>query len=203
MKKIYNVILSMLGILLILISIAAFFNVFYLSSAYDPYGIFWVCFSAVPIVGIGVLLKKTSILKSQLYILAIPDLIWTVDFISYIANGKSLFGIVDYFFIESLIIPRMVTLHHLIIVPVIFYATLVLDHKKENSWKISIVQLTLIFFLTRIFTSSEVNINCVYDFCGRFSLNIPYIYPILWFSGAFFMVYMTRKIFILIYRKLS
>ena len=95
--KINDYILSFLGILLILISIGAFFNVFYLSSAYDPYGAFWICFSAVPIVGIGLLFRKTSIIKSQLYILAIPDLIWMIDFISYIIRGSSFFGIADYF----------------------------------------------------------------------------------------------------------
>ncbi|MBI2628612.1 hypothetical protein HYW74_00840 [Candidatus Pacearchaeota archaeon] len=52
--------------------------------------------------------------------------------------------------------------------------------------------MAMMFLLTRIFTSKEVNINCVYNLCGEYSLMISdKIYPVLWFIAGFLMIYIT------------
>ncbi len=182
-----------LGILLLVISVLAFFNAFYYHS---PSIIFWFCYLSVPLAGIGILTNNATLVKSQLYILAIPDLIWTIDFVYYLINGHSLLGIVDYLFAAESILPKIVTMQHMITIPIIFYSLVLLKNKEGSSWKISVCQLAIVYLLTRIFTAPEANINCAYNLCGHFSLNLGISYVVLWFAISFLMVYISRKIFI-------
>jgi hypothetical protein len=182
-----------LGVFLLILGALGIFNALY----YHSFSmIFWFCFLSVPLVGIGLLISSTALIKSQLYILAIPDLVWCIDFFYYLFNGHSLLGIVDYFFTTTSILPKIITLQHIILVPIIFYSLVLLKNKEENSWKISIFQLIIIFILARIFTSPDVNINCVYNLCGNFSINLNMVYVLFWFTITFLMVYISRKIFI-------
>jgi hypothetical protein len=184
---------TVLGVLLLIISALAFFNVFY----YNDFSIvFWFCYLSLPLVGIGILTNSSALVKSQLYILAIPDFIWTVEFVSHLINGRSILGFVDYLFLAGDVLPKIVTLQHIIALPIIFYSLVLLKNKETGSWKISVAQLSVVYLLTLIFTSPDANVNCVYDICGYFSLNLGAWYVLLWFAVSFLMVYISRKIFI-------
>ncbi len=192
-KKANHYVRITLGIFLVIIGILAFFNVFYYG---DISIIFWFCYLSVPLAGVGILLNNSTLVKSQLYILAIPDLIWTIDLIYYLLNGRSFLGIIDYLFLPGHILPKIVTLQHIITVPIMFYSLILFKNEKTESWKISIFQVMLVFILTKIFTSQEANINCVYNLCGSLYANLGMLYPFLWFAMSFLMIYISRIAFI-------
>ncbi len=183
---------TILGILLLVLGGLALFNAF---RAQNFSIIFWFCYLSVPLVGIGILKNNLTIIKSQLYILAIPDLIWTFDFLYWVFNQHSLFGIVDYLFVPGDILPKIVTFQHIIAIPIIFYSLILLKNKKTDSWKISVLQVTIVYLLTRFLTPLEDNINCAYTFCGNVSLNLGKWYILLWFILSFLMIYVSRRLF--------
>lgn len=195
-----NKILTVLGVFFLVVGIVAIFNAFLFSEASI---LFWFCYVSLPVAGIGLLARNASLIKSQLYILAIPDLIWTIDFASYLINHQSLLGVVDYVFMPGFILPKIVTLQHLIAVPIMFYTLILLKTKRDNSWKISVFQVFVMYLITRFLTLRNENINCVYDLCGKYYLNLSdKLYPVLWFFVALLMIYISRKIFIKLYEKI-
>lgn len=197
-KKINYSVRIFLGVFLLAIGALAFFNAFYYNNS--PI-IFWFCYLCVPLAGLGILINNPTIVKSQLYILAIPDLIWVTDFFYFLINGHSLLGIVDYLFKAGDFLPKLVTMQHLIAIPIMFYSLVILKNKDRSAWKISLIQVTIVYFITRIFTAPQTNVNCVYDMCGNISLNLGGgIYPLIWFIGMFLMIYISREMFIKLHR---
>ncbi len=189
-KEISSWKVRVLGVIYILISLLAYFNVFYYQR---PESIFWFCYIGILIIGIGMLIKNSDLIKSQLYILTIPNIVWTIDFLSYLAGGDSFFGIAEYFFLAGPLLPKIVTLQHLITIPASIYVFYHLKLRKNKIWLASITQLALIFFVTKALTSNEANINCVYKACG----NLPFqfsdgIYPLMWLILGILMVFITR-----------
>lgn len=178
---------------MLFIGALALFNAFYYK---NPSVIFWFCYLSIPLVGIGILTQDASLVKSQLYLLAIPDLFWTIDFIYSLFAGHSLWGFVDYLFEAGVILPKIVTMQHIITLPIIFYSLVLLKNEDKDSWKISIFQLIIVYLLTIIFTLPADNINCAYHLCGHFSINFGIFYPTFWFLAYLLMIYLSRKIFI-------
>lgn len=183
--------LTFLGILFLSFGIIAFINalVYYNASL-----LFWICYSSLVIIGIGMLTKRTALIKSQLYILAIPDAVWALDFAFVIITGSSLFGIVDYFFMPGALIPKIVSLQHLFAIPALFYALMILPAKKEHSWTLSMFQIILMYGLTRAFTPAALNINCVYRICGQTDAAGPW-YGAAWIGSSLLMIYLSRTLF--------
>jgi len=190
MKKKGNVFRIIFGILYLVLSGLAFFNAVYYQT---PYNFFWFCYAGMFIIGLGILFKNSALIKSQLYILFIPDAIWIVDFISYIATGgNSFFGITNYFFLPAPLLSKIVTLQHLFTVPIALYYAYKVKSESKYVFLVSYLQLFLVFFFTRVFTTVEQNINCAYTFCGDLSFSVsPYLYLIIWFIGGIVMIYLS------------
>ncbi|SRR3989344_3543117 len=203
LKKHQNLVLNFLGVILILLGIAAIFNAFYYEGLERYYAVFWMCYTSLIIIGFGMLFKKGDLIKSQIYILAIADLFWIVDFFSIILLKKSLFGITEYFFYPGPLLPKIVTLQHLIVIPIAIYALSFLKFKRENGWKLSLLQLTAFYIVTKTLTPTSLNINCVHRACGTLLGDLGKFYPLAWFLSAFAIVFITRFIFIKLYEKLD
>lgn len=173
----------------LLLGISAVINTIYQG---HPQGILWFCYIGITIIGIGILKKDSSLIASQLNILFIPLIIWTVDFFYFVLTGNELFGIVTYFFNPTFpVISKVISLQHIFTIPISIYVLYKLKVKKINVWKVSLIQLALIFFITRILTQPENNINCVYKSCMNFAVSIlPY--PLVWFISAFLLVIITN-----------
>ena len=155
----------------------------------DVPGILWFCYMGLIILGIGFLKKSYFLVESQLNILMIPLTIWVFDFIYFIIFGKSLLNIVDYFFIAGPIPGKIITSQHLFTIPLALYSLRFITPKRKNSWIFSIVQISILFVITRILTNPERNINWVYH--TSLNLTIPY-YPLLWFFLVFVMIFLTN-----------
>lgn len=189
-KKDRETFLNFVGIIYIVIGILAFFNAFYY---YTFSNIFWLCYLGILLIGVGILTKNTTLIMSQIYILFIPDVIWSIDFLSYVfRDGNSFFGIVDYFFQSAPFLAKMVTTQHLLTVPVALFLSYKFSVKSKKGLIAGFLQLNLFFFLSRLFTSLEDNVNCVYKFCGDYGFGVgEFWYILIWFLGGFLMIFLS------------
>lgn len=201
-KKTKETIITGLGIFYILVGITAFFNAFYYGQTYH---IFWFCYTGILIIGLGIILRNSVIVKSQIYILLIPDLYWLVALLFYIlTGGNSFLKTVDYLFLPGPILPKLVSLQHIFTIPLLIATSCKFKNKTGKIWIISFIEIVIFFFVTRIFTSPAQDINCVYNLCTKQPLNIsPFIYPILWLVAGFLMIYMSKIITDRLFKKLS
>lgn len=162
----------------------------------EPILILWICYIGMIIIGIGCLVNNREIILSQLNILTIPLFLWDIDFISFLIFNKSIFGLVDYFFKEPSIISRLISLEHLFLIPlgiIAFYLVKNKKVKKNYAWKLSLIELTLIFIILRVINIQDNNLNCAFYSC------IPYLNPepywLWWFVIIFIVVIITDFIY--------
>lgn len=159
----------------------------------EPTQILYMCYIGMIVIGIGILTKRSFLIMSQIYILAIPLIIWDIDFLYWLIFHKPLWGITDYFFIEAAFnIDKFVSLQHLYTVPVAIYATKIIGLKRKDAWKWSLVQITLLYVLISLLANPVGNINCVFDPCVNISLGLPY--RVTWFLIIFSMTFIASMI---------
>lgn len=178
--------LKIIGIFFIIFGVAAIINAVYLK---NYAGILWFCYSSLILLGISILKRDSFLLAAQLNIFTIPLFIWTIDFAYFLAFKQPLFGIVDYFFVNGPSFAKIISLQHLFTIPLSFYALHLLELKRKDAWKLSFIEIILIYVLSITITSELSNINCVYHSCVNF---IPAkFYTITWFTLAFLMILLT------------
>lgn len=191
-KKTKNILLDILGVFFLVWGIIAIANSMYMQ---NPRQILYLCYIGLLIIGIGILTKRSYLIMSQVYILAIPLLIWDIDFLHWVIFQTELWGITDYFFIgENSLIGKIVSLQHLFTIPLAIYIAKKIGIKRKDAWKWSFAQVTIIFIFAILFTSPEDNINCVFNPCINFYFNLPYSmtwYSITWFTLIFSMTFIS------------
>jgi len=191
--KLRKNIINLIGAIVLFVGILGIFNSFYFDRAYD---LFWFCYLGSILLGIGIIFRNITLIKSQFYILIIPDIIWSIDFLVHLIRGKSIFGIVDYFFVETRWIVKIVSLQHIYSIPLVILAVFLIGKaiKTENrALLMSFIQITFTYLATTIFTPPEANINCAYRLCGSIVLS-PNYYPLLWFAASLIMLFLTRSL---------
>ncbi|MBS3094550.1 hypothetical protein J4474_02695 [Candidatus Pacearchaeota archaeon] len=179
--------IKILGLLFLLFGIAAIVNT---SIQNGPENILWFCYFGLCLIGIGALTKNSSLVKSQLNILTIPLIIWTVDFFSYFFLGHTLFNITSYFFEPFSLISKTIALQHLFTIPLGILLLKKINKKAKLSWMISLIQIIILFLLSRIFTNYEQNLNWAYH--TSLDLSIPF-YPLFWFASMILVIILTDK----------
>jgi len=180
-------ILDLIGIFFLFLGIAAIANSLYIQ---NPTQILYMCYIGLLLIGIGILTKRSFIIMSQVYILAIPLLIWDIDFLYWLIMQKPLWGITDYFFLDkAFILGKIISLQHLFTVPIAIYAANKIGIKRKDSWKWSFIQILLVFIAVNIFSSPESNINCIFNPCINIVLGLPY--RLTWFLIIFTMTFLT------------
>lgn len=146
----------------------------------DPANILWFCYVGMVLMGIGILFKKAWLIETQLNILLIPIILWVLDFFFFLFIGEPLFGITDYFFAERSLLFQIISLEHFFSVPLGLYSLSKIKKKPiKLSWLFSIIQLIIIFILTRVIDVNEVNVNWVFENYTPF--NFGQFYIINWF----------------------
>ena len=175
-----------IGFLFILIGLLAIIVSIYYNKTYQ---VFWFCYAGLIIMGIGVLINNYYVVASQIYILAIPNLVWSIDFFYALINGHSLFGIVDYVFTAGPYLPKILAMQHLISIPLGIYVIKDIKVKDAGSWVLSVFQIVLIYIITKTSTLEEFNINCAYHPCGNFAFGE--FYSVVWFAAFFIMIATT------------
>lgn len=191
-------VLIAIGMFFVLWGCAAIFKSIY----FGNYGqILWACWIGFIILGIGIIRKNDSLVVSQLNILAVPWGIWSIDFIYRFIERRSLWGITDYVFTQSQEIDTLVTMAHIVALPLALYALAWLKPTKMHAWKISLLELAGLLILTTIFTGtgSDNKINCIYGPC--IPIEIPLPAPIPWILAVTLLVFGTNYLITKIYQK--
>lgn len=190
LSKRTNDLLNIYGTLLLSIGILAIINSLYLQ---NPSQIFWMCYISLILMGIGILIRNSFLVMSQVYILAIPVAIWDIDFLYQLLTQQPLLGLTDYFFQETTTtLSNIITLQHLFAVPLAIYCVHKIGRVRNDGWKISFVQITLNFMAVSVLTARDLNINCVFNPCVNIKLGFPY--EVTWFLIFFTMTFLSAII---------
>ncbi|MDP3882085.1 MAG: hypothetical protein Q8Q31_04395 [Nanoarchaeota archaeon] len=191
--RLKEIILNIIGVFLIVVGVVAILYAFYLGT---PSLILWFCYMGSIMMGLGVLRRSNLLILSQVNILLIPALVWSLDLFYILVFQDSFLGITDYFFREPLF-ARIISLQHIYNVPLALIALFIIgknqDRNIKYAWKFSFAQVAVIFVLSRIFLTREDNVNWAYY--GGFSAPIVLpglAYAFLWFIGVFLMILLTH-----------
>ena len=184
-----RLIINLIGFFYLLFGVSAIVNTIYQNNSAP---LLWFCYVGMILLGIGALRKDSLLVASQLNILAIPLIVWTIDLIYGLIMGQTLFGVVDYFFLPGPLLGKIISLQHLFTIPLGIYLLFLVKLKRKDAWKLSFVTLIILFFITRFFTAEFYNINCVYKPCMNFNFGTS-IYPIVWFFVSFVGVFLTNS----------
>jgi len=186
-KKHKFFILDVIGIFFLFLGIVSIANSMYNQ---NPTQILYLCYLGLLFIGIGILTKRSYIILSQIYILAIPLFVWSIDFLYQLVLNKSLWGITDYFFLNSgIYLWKITTLHHLFTIPIAIYAASLIGVKRKDAWIWSFMQIILIFIAVILFSDPKLNVNCVFNPCINIYLGLPY--RLTWFIIIFTMTLLT------------
>lgn len=183
-----KIILNLIGYIFLIWGLAAIIdNILKVDTGIAP--VLWISYVCLIVIAIGILKRDSSLIASQVAILAIPYMFWNVDFFYQIFTKSGLWGITDYFFSPGSLTGKIIPLQHIFNVPLSLYCIHLIGLKKSNFWIISVVQITVTFIISRIVTNYEQNVNCVYRNCANFDLGLPYI--IEWFAAYILMISLT------------
>ncbi len=183
-----NLFFDILGLFYIFLFFIAVINAF---QEFNIYFVLWFCYLGMLLIGLGILFKKDYLIVSQLNILAIPMIIWTSDFLYVLIFGGSLFGITNYFFEQSSI-SNFISLQHLFTLPFSLLVLGFIKMKRNDYWKLSLIQAIVFYLVIYLFVPVENNINCVFKFCGDIQTN--FLYPVIWFVVVFAIIFLTNWI---------
>lgn len=187
-KRHRNLILRLLGTLFSAWGAAAIF-VSFSEGNFDQ--IFWSCYIGLLLIGVGILSLNSRLIGSQLSILAIPLILWNIDFISYLIFRDTLFGVTDYLFLsQRLLVSNIISLQHLFTLPLALYTMYLIGVKRTDFWKISVMQMTFLYFIVFLNTNPEQNISCVFSPCLNIELGLPY--TLTWFLVSFAIIFLTN-----------
>jgi len=134
LSKIKRVTLIIIAILLLFIGIVAIINQIFHKNIDH---IFWLSYTTLIIIGIGILRKDSFLIVTQLNIITIPFLVWTLDFFYYLITNNSLWNITNYIFLAGPILPKIVSLQHIYTIPLAFLALYIIKLNKKDMWKVS------------------------------------------------------------------
>lgn len=196
-----EVIIKSIGIYLLTIGILSILYALFIRKT--PEQIIWLCYISLILFGAGIIFKNYRLLIVQSSIMLIPLIIWNIDFFYNLLTNSPLWGITDYFFAEGhTTLERFISLQHVYTLPLVFFVIRSLKSPRKLSSpeiiKISLIQMTALFVLGRLFTPRETNMNCVFENCLPFSL--PY-YEFFWFVIVIFGIYISSKVILSIIKK--
>ncbi len=177
-----------LDFIILIFSLTFFIVIISFLQEKNYYSFFWVCYIAIPILIFGLIKRNSNIILSQVIILAIPDLLWIIDFFYLIITGHVLIGVTT-FRITTPLIDQIRSLQHLYIVPLSILALSQIKLKKDYKiLLIGLAEIILIFLLTLLIVpSNPLNINCIYKNCSNLPLNfLPYM--LLWLILLFILI---------------
>ncbi len=176
------IVVHIIGVYFLVLGIVAIIRSMY---HHAPTQILYACYMGMILIGVGILARRSFIVLSQIYILAIPLFVWDIDFVHWLIFNRSLLGVTDYFFLEfSANIDKFVMLQHLYTIPLAIYAVILIGVGRKDAWKWSFIQLVLLFVAVMVFSAPSSNINCMFYSCIDVNFGVlPYTF--VWFSVVF------------------
>lgn len=182
--------LNYIGALFLILGILSIFNSLFINQY--PGQVLWLCYASLIILGISIIKRNGRLLLSQLNILIIPLIVWTIDFLYQLITQRPFIGITTYMFTQGINLGKILSLQHVITIPLALFALSKIRNIKKGAWKISIIQITIFYALSYFLTNTENNINCVFRLCGQTTSMT--IYPIIWFTIFIIMILSTENV---------
>jgi hypothetical protein len=177
-EKTKNLILHTIAGSLFLVLVSAI--IFYTKSRLFE-GLLWVCYPAITLMIIGILLKKPTLILSQLILITVQDLFWIFDFFNILFTGNSPLEVASYFFEAGFSLKKIITLQHLFTVPLGILALSILKVKKDKKvFIIALIELSLVFLLGFFPIMSGINCLPTSLSCTSFKFPAPPRYFIVW-----------------------
>jgi len=142
----------------------------------NPHYAAWFSNHTFIILGLALLFRSPFWAFAELCLGAIPELIWSIDFLTKLLTGNHLWGTTSYMFknggFDWL---HLYSLQHILFIPAAIYAIYLLKGPVKQAWLGSITHGAAMWGVSFGF-SPEFNINCVYYKCV---LDFPF-YQISW-----------------------
>jgi hypothetical protein len=176
-----------IGSVFLVWGISAILHTLFFGNGLAP--ILWFSYIGLIVLAIGCFRRDGDLIASQLCIIFIPYLVWNVDFFSHLFTGESVWGTADYFFKSGPLLGKIITLQHVFNLPLSFYALRRVGLRTTKFWLISVLEITVLFFITRFVTTSAQNVNCVFHNCATFDFGLWY--PLQWFLAQGLMIALT------------
>lgn len=173
---------------MILLGLLAFLSAVQIGRADN---LFWFSYLAIFLIGIGLLFESSYLIAGQVNIVFLPHLLWAIDFFYQLITREPFIGITDYFFVSSNVLSNFISLSHLFIVPIWIYGLYKLKLRRKDFWILSVVQVSIVYLLTRFLTQPANNINCVFKSCFVFSFGEPF-YLLEWFLVCLILIFVTN-----------
>lgn len=140
----------------------------------------WFCNHAMLIVGLSLLFKNRFWLTAMLNWAIIPVTLWAVDFLSKVLFGVFPFKVTDYLF-EGPFWLHVISLQHLITVPLMLYAMWLLGRPHKWAWTGTALHGMLLLFISYFFIRPDFNVLCAHSSC------VPSIVP----DGPYYLLRWT------------
>lgn len=192
MRSKNEILLDLIGVLFLVWGLLSIYNSLFIFN--NPSQIIWFCYIGLNLIGLGILTRNTVLILSQFYILFLPLIIWSLDFIYRLISNKPLFGITDYLFANQTVnLGTLLSLQHLFTIPLIVYVLHLMIIKKNGALTISFIQITLIYIIGVLFSVRGKNVNCIFEPCFVLPFNIGDYYIFLWFSSYVLMIYFAKE----------
>ena len=166
-------------------------------------GLFWICYLGILLFSIGIFLKNSDLVLSQVFLLLIPDILWGIDFFYRISFGNTLLGIDNFFFTTNYFSRKILSLQHLI-TPILGLSALFLLKPKKfyKALIIGFVEIFLILLISLIFPFKE-EINCLPTYKGCMFSDPSFLvpYPIFWLFVESLFILISFVILYFIFNK--
>lgn len=161
------------GIVLLVIGLLPFST--FIFSGNVQYAV-WFSNHTFIILGLAVLINSRFWVLAEFCLGAIPELVWSVDFLWQVFTGVSPFGLTEYMFEGGAFnVLHLYSLQHILFVPACVYSLYILKGFVSFAFIGSIVHGIAIWIWSFLF-SPEYNLNCVYYPC---TFSLPY-YRFAW-----------------------
>jgi len=148
----------------------------------------WFSNHAFIILGLALLFGSRFWAFAELCLGAIPELVWSTDFLYNLFTGKQLWGFTAYMFKNGAFDwLHLYSLQHILFIPAALYAIYLLGEPAKNAWQGSIIHGSIMWGVSFLFPY-DFNINCVYHKC---IFDLPF-YQITWpliIIGHIFLIY--------------
>lgn len=163
---------------------------------------FWLCNHQSFIYAIAIWGRSARWLSAELSIALIPQLLWCLDFVSYLVFGRFIWGITEYMFLEDYAFSTyLVSLQHFVLVPLALYALCKIGRPSLRDWRLSLVHLSVLAVITVLFTASQYNVNCVFEnACVPYLPKTVFLWPVVWSGMVIMMTWITNRFLFFLYQ---
>jgi len=160
----------------------------------NPQYFVWFSNHTFIILGLALLFRSPFWAFAELCLGALPELIWSADFLYTFFTGSQLWGFTSYMFTDSgFNWLHLYSLQHIVFVPAALYSMYLLGGPVKKAWIGSIFHGTAMWAASFAFTS-DYNINCVYYTC---LFDLPFYriaWPLLIVLHVFVVYFIVKKI---------